>query len=56
MDSEIEKPNIVSAQVYAQMSLIERIYVDFKVAAATVIESSSEPTSGRVVNMYVYKR
>ncbi len=41
-----EQLNTVCAQVYAQTSLIERIYIDFTVvaAAATLVESSSEPT------------
>ena len=46
MGSEVEQLNTVSVQVYAQMSLIERIYIDFTIvaAAATVVELSSEPT------------
>ncbi len=45
MGSEVEQLNTVSVQVYAQISLIERIYIDFTVveAAATAVESSSEP-------------
>ncbi len=46
MGSEVEQLNTICAQVYAQMSLIECIYIDFAVvaAAATVVESFSEPT------------
>ncbi len=47
MGSEVKHLNYtVRTQGYAQMFLIESIYIDFKVvaAAATIVESFSEPT------------
>ena len=46
MGSEEDSTKVECAGEYAQMFLIERIYIDFTVVAvaATLVESSSEPT------------
>ena len=47
MGSEVEQLNTIYAQVYAKMSLIELIYIDFTVfaAAATVVNRLQNPPS-----------